>query len=130
MADKKATRESYGTALAELGEKYDFLVLDADGVHNRHTRLVGKFLNGDAFFLGFVGPDRLTNMDGDVGVFLMPEAGKSRTFAEGVADRDDRSIVLIGKGCRPLFEGTDRHVVVPKPRFGIDVHPLIAFVVF
>ena len=30
MADKKATRESYGQALAELGEKYDFLVLDAD----------------------------------------------------------------------------------------------------
>ncbi|MCQ2386101.1 MAG: transketolase family protein, partial [Clostridia bacterium] len=28
--EKKATRESYGTALAELGEKYDFLVLDAD----------------------------------------------------------------------------------------------------
>ena len=30
MADKKATRESYGAALAEIGEKYDFLVLDAD----------------------------------------------------------------------------------------------------
>ena len=30
MADKKATRESYGAALAELGDKYDFLVLDAD----------------------------------------------------------------------------------------------------
>ncbi len=30
MAHKKATRESYGAALAELGEKYDFLVLDAD----------------------------------------------------------------------------------------------------
>ncbi len=30
MADKKATRESYGEALASLGEKYDFLVLDAD----------------------------------------------------------------------------------------------------
>ena len=30
MADKKATRESYGTALATLGEKYDFVVLDAD----------------------------------------------------------------------------------------------------
>ena len=27
---KKATRESYGEALASLGEKYDFLVLDAD----------------------------------------------------------------------------------------------------
>ena len=30
MADKKATRESYGAALVELGEKYEFLVLDAD----------------------------------------------------------------------------------------------------
>ncbi len=30
MTDKKATREGYGLALASLGEKYDFLVLDAD----------------------------------------------------------------------------------------------------
>ncbi|MCQ2413759.1 MAG: transketolase family protein [Clostridia bacterium] len=30
MAEKKATREAYGAALAALGEKYDFLVLDAD----------------------------------------------------------------------------------------------------
>jgi transketolase len=30
MADKKATRESYGAALAALGEKYHFVVLDAD----------------------------------------------------------------------------------------------------
>ncbi len=30
MADKKATRENYGAALADFGEKYDFLVLDAD----------------------------------------------------------------------------------------------------
>lgn len=30
MADMKATRESYGEALAELGEKYDMVVLDAD----------------------------------------------------------------------------------------------------
>ncbi len=30
MADKKATRESYGAALVELAEKYDFLVFDAD----------------------------------------------------------------------------------------------------
>lgn len=28
--EKKATREAYGNALAELGDKYDFLVLDAD----------------------------------------------------------------------------------------------------
>ena len=30
MADKKATRESYGAALVALADKYDFLVLDAD----------------------------------------------------------------------------------------------------
>ncbi|MBQ9112675.1 MAG: transketolase family protein [Clostridia bacterium] len=30
MADKIATREAYGNALAELGDKYDFVVLDAD----------------------------------------------------------------------------------------------------
>ena len=30
MAQKIATRESYGNALATLGEKYDFVVLDAD----------------------------------------------------------------------------------------------------
>ncbi|MBE6632811.1 MAG: transketolase family protein [Ruminococcaceae bacterium] len=30
MADKIATREAYGSALAELAEKYDFVVLDAD----------------------------------------------------------------------------------------------------
>ncbi len=30
MADKIATRESYGAALAELSDKYDFVVLDAD----------------------------------------------------------------------------------------------------
>ena len=30
MAEKLATREAYGNALAELGDKYDFVVLDAD----------------------------------------------------------------------------------------------------
>jgi len=30
MADKVATREAYGKALAEFGEKYDIVVLDAD----------------------------------------------------------------------------------------------------
>ena len=30
MADVIATRESYGNALAELGEKYDIVVLHAD----------------------------------------------------------------------------------------------------
>ena len=42
MADKKATRESYGAALAALGEKYDFLVLDADLAAATKTGLFKK----------------------------------------------------------------------------------------
>ena len=30
MAEKLATREAYGSALVELADKYDFVVLDAD----------------------------------------------------------------------------------------------------
>ena len=30
MAEKIATREAYGNALAEFGADYDFVVLDAD----------------------------------------------------------------------------------------------------
>ena len=35
MADKRATRESYGKALVELAEKYDYVVLDADLANGR-----------------------------------------------------------------------------------------------
>ena len=42
MAEKKATREGFGAALAELGEKYDFLVLDADLAAATKTGLFKK----------------------------------------------------------------------------------------
>ena len=42
MADKKATREAYGKALADLGEKYDFLVLDADLAASTKTAVFQK----------------------------------------------------------------------------------------
>lgn len=42
MAVKKATRESYGAALAALGEKYDFLVLDADLAASTKTGVFKK----------------------------------------------------------------------------------------
>ena len=40
--EKKATRESYGAALAELGEKYDFVVLDADLAEATKTAVFKK----------------------------------------------------------------------------------------
>ena len=42
MAQKIATRESYGNALAALGEKYDFVVLDADRAAATKTGIFKK----------------------------------------------------------------------------------------
>lgn len=51
MAEKMATREAYGLALAEFGEKYDIVVLDAD---------LSKSTKTDTFKKKF--PDRFINM--------------------------------------------------------------------
>lgn len=51
MADKIATREAYGNALAEFGEKYDFVVMDAD---------LSKSTKTDTFKKKF--PERFINM--------------------------------------------------------------------
>ena len=42
MADKIATREAYGKALVEFGEKYDFVVLDADLAEATKTGMFKK----------------------------------------------------------------------------------------
>lgn len=42
MAEKIATRESYGKALADLGERHDFLVLDADLAASTKTGVFRK----------------------------------------------------------------------------------------
>ncbi len=42
MADKIATRVAYGNALADLGDKYDFFVLDADLSGSTQTAIFGK----------------------------------------------------------------------------------------
>ena len=42
MADKEATRAAYGRKLAELGEKYDFFVLDADLSGSTQTAVFAK----------------------------------------------------------------------------------------
>jgi len=51
MAEKIATREAYGNALAEFGEKYDIIVLDAD---------LSKSTKTDTFKKKF--PERFINM--------------------------------------------------------------------
>ena len=68
IGDKKATRESYGMALAELGEKYDIVVMDAD---------LSKSTKTDTFKKKF--PERFINTGIAEGNMLSTAAGLSTT---------------------------------------------------
>ncbi|MBE7055420.1 MAG: transketolase family protein, partial [Ruminococcaceae bacterium] len=68
IGDKKATRESYGMALAELGEKYDIVVMDAD---------LSKSTKTDTFKKKF--PERFINTGIAEGNMLSTAAGIATT---------------------------------------------------
>ncbi len=68
IGDKKATRESYGMALAELGEKYDIVVMDAD---------LSKSTKTDIFKKKF--PERFINTGIAEGNMLSTAAGLATT---------------------------------------------------
>ncbi len=68
IGDKKATRESYGIALAELGEKYDILVMDAD---------LSKSTKTDTFKKKF--PERFINTGIAEGNMIATAAGIAST---------------------------------------------------
>ena len=54
MAEKMATREAYGKALAEFGETYDFVVLDADLAEATKTGIFKKAFPSRFFDCGIV----------------------------------------------------------------------------
>lgn len=64
MADKIATREAYGSALAEFGEKYDIVVMDAD---------LSKSTKTDTFKKKF--PEKFINMGIAEGNMMSTAAG-------------------------------------------------------
>ena len=68
MADKKATREAYGEALAEFGGQYDLVVLDAD---------LSKSTKTDTFKKKF--PERFINMGIAEGNMMATAAGIAST---------------------------------------------------
>ncbi len=68
IGDKKATRESYGMALAQLGEKYDIVVMDAD---------LSKSTKTDTFKKKF--PERFINTGIAEGNMLSTAAGLAST---------------------------------------------------
>ena len=68
MADKKATRESYGIALEQLGEKYDIVVMDADLSGSTKTNMFAKKF-----------PDRFINTGIAEGNMMSTAAGIAAT---------------------------------------------------
>ncbi len=68
IGDKKATRESYGMALAQLGEKYDIVVMDAD---------LSKSTKTDTFKKKF--PERFINTGIAEGNMINVAAGLAST---------------------------------------------------
>ncbi len=84
MAEKIATREAYGNALAEFGDKYDFVVLDADLAAATKTGVFKKKFPERFFDCGIAEGNMMTVAAG------MAAAGKlvfASTFAMFAAGR-------------------------------------------
>lgn len=84
MAEKIATREAYGNALAEFGDKYDFVVLDADLAAATKTGVFKKKFPERFFDCGIAESNMMTVAAG------LASAGKTvfaSTFAMFAAGR-------------------------------------------
>ena len=85
MADKIATREAYGNALAELGEKYDFVVLDADLAAATKTGVFKKKFPDRHFDCGIAEANMMTVAAGIATTGKIPFASSFAMFAAGRA---------------------------------------------
>ena len=85
MADKKATREAYGAALATLGEKYDFVVLDADLAAATKTGVFKKKFPERFFDCGIAEGNMMSVAAGIATTGKIPFASTFAIFASGRA---------------------------------------------
>ena len=93
MADKIATRESYGNALAELGEKYDFVVLDADLAAATKTGVFKKKFPARHFDCGIAEGNMITVAAGIASTGRIPFASSFAMFAAGRAYEQVRNSI-------------------------------------
>ena len=93
MADKKATRESYGRALAELGEKYDFLVLDADLAAATKTGMFKKKFTERFFDCGIAEGNMMSVAAGIASTGMTVFASSFAMFAAGRAFEQVRNSI-------------------------------------
>ena len=93
MAEKIATRESYGNALAELGDKYDFVVLDADLAAATKTGIFKKKFPERHFDCGIAEGNMMTVAAGMAAAGLVPFASTFAMFAAGRAFEQIRNSI-------------------------------------
>ena len=93
MAEKIATREAYGNALAEFGEKYDFVVLDADLAAATKTGVFKKKFPERHFNCGIAEGNMITVAAGLAAAGLVPFASSFAMFAAGRAFEQVRNAI-------------------------------------
>ncbi len=93
MADKIATREAYGNALAELGEQYDFVVLDADLAAATKTGIFKKKFPERFFDCGIAEGNMMAVAAGLAAAGKVPFVSSFAMFAAGRAFEQVRNTV-------------------------------------
>ena len=93
MAEKQATREAYGKALAELGEKYDFVVLDADLAEATKTGVFKKKFPERFFDCGIAEGNMMSVAAGIASTGKVPFVSSFAMFAAGRAFEQVRNSV-------------------------------------
>ena len=83
MADKKATREAYGEALAEFGAKYNFVVLDADLSKSTKTDTFKKVYPERFINMGIAEANMMTTAAGLAAAGKTVFASSFAVFASG-----------------------------------------------
>lgn len=98
MADKKiATRESYGNALAELGDKYDIVVLDADLSKSTKTEVFKKKFPDRFINVGIAEQNMLSTAAGLASCGKIVFASSFAMFAAGRAFEQIRNSIAYPK---------------------------------
>ena len=93
MAEKMATREAYGNALAELGEKYDFVVMDADLSAATKTGVFKKKFPERFFNCGIAEGNMMSVAAGLAAAGKIPFASTFAMFAAGRAFEQIRNSI-------------------------------------
>lgn len=93
MAEKIATREAYGNALAEFGDKYNFVVLDADLAAATKTGIFKKKFPKRHIECGIAEGNMLCVAAGLAAAGIMPFASSFAMFAAGRAFEQIRNSI-------------------------------------